>query len=262
MPEGAIHEDVRNLSKFREYAAIHAPNWYRFANGVCGREIENGELHLVTGCDKTTSWGMATFSRLAATQDPSAGPAISLDFVFNLSDSTSESGEGCVCSWAQAGNAEVKANSNTPGTNGTRHRNQCTFFRSHTVTLSEEEWMKIQQAVSVGGEGYASDSTSDTASRTSNVSKNAFRRLFSSFSESQLLVVPQNASFTELSGQKSSSSQKSPASAETRSFTDLPRRVSGWYFFLPLNIGLRRCRRLLTHLASSTSFCCRRWILA
>ncbi|KAF6750827.1 hypothetical protein DFP72DRAFT_909439 [Ephemerocybe angulata] len=212
MPEGAIHEDVRNLSKFREYAAVHAQNWYKFTNGVCGREIENGELHLVTGCDKTTSWGMATFARLAggdasaATQPPLA--PVSLDFMFHLT-SDSEAGDGCVCSWTQSGNAEVKSTSNSADADGVRHRNQCTFFRSHTVTLSEDEWAKVQATVEVANGGYVSDATSDTASRSSRTPKNALKRLFSSFSQK--------------SG--SSTSSRSQAPVVTKSFTETPRRL-------------------------------------
>ncbi|KAJ2923136.1 hypothetical protein H1R20_g13958, partial [Candolleomyces eurysporus] len=197
LPEGAIHEDVRNLTKFREYAALHAPSWYRFANGVCGREIENGELHLVTGCDKTTSWGMATFSRLSS----QVAVPTSLDFRFDTD------ADGCICSWEQAGNAEVKSNSNAQDSEGNRFRNQCTFIRSYTVTLSEEEWAKVQASVEVSG--YASDATTDTvASRSSNLSKNALKRLFSSFSQKSY-----------------PSSQRSQSSTTTKRFTDLPTRA-------------------------------------
>jgi hypothetical protein len=62
MPQGAYHEDLKNIRRLREYALIHAESWYQYANGPCRREIGNGELHLVTGCDKTTSWGIATYS--------------------------------------------------------------------------------------------------------------------------------------------------------------------------------------------------------
>ena len=31
---------------------------------TCGRHIKNGQLQLVMGCDKTNSWGIATYSDL------------------------------------------------------------------------------------------------------------------------------------------------------------------------------------------------------
>jgi hypothetical protein len=62
MPRGASSEDLGNLARFREYAAANVANWYRFVNGPRGREAKNGDLRLVIGFDKTTSWGIATFA--------------------------------------------------------------------------------------------------------------------------------------------------------------------------------------------------------
>ncbi|KAF8956508.1 hypothetical protein BDZ97DRAFT_1616431, partial [Flammula alnicola] len=56
MPEGAISQDLENIPRFRAYAAKHVDNWYRFVNGPRGREAKNGDVRLVVGCDKTTSW--------------------------------------------------------------------------------------------------------------------------------------------------------------------------------------------------------------
>ena len=62
LPRGARSEDLRYLATFREYAAANVANWYRYVNGPRGREVKNGELRLVVGFDKTTSWGIATFA--------------------------------------------------------------------------------------------------------------------------------------------------------------------------------------------------------
>jgi hypothetical protein len=128
---------------------------------------------------------MATFSghgRVSTAESSSSSPhqaqaAMSFEFRYETD------ADGCVCSWEQAGNnAEVKSNSNAQDSEGNRFRNQCTFVRSYTVTLSEEEWAKVQASVEVSG--YASDATTDTvASRSSNLSKNALKRLFSTFSK-------------------------------------------------------------------------------
>jgi hypothetical protein len=45
----------------RRYATKHAESWYRYANETRGRELVNGSLYLVSGWEKTASWGMALF---------------------------------------------------------------------------------------------------------------------------------------------------------------------------------------------------------
>jgi len=47
---------------FRKYMGLHTESWYRFVNGPCGRMAKNGDLCLVIGCDKSSSWGITTFS--------------------------------------------------------------------------------------------------------------------------------------------------------------------------------------------------------
>ncbi|KAF9560915.1 hypothetical protein CPC08DRAFT_664962, partial [Agrocybe pediades] len=65
MPEGAISYDFENIPKLRKYIAANLESWYRYANGPRGREAKNGDLRIVIGCDKSTSWGMATMSNLS-----------------------------------------------------------------------------------------------------------------------------------------------------------------------------------------------------
>jgi hypothetical protein len=51
---------VENL---REYAVKHAASWYDYikARNGRGRELDNGDLYLVTGCEKARSWGMSSY---------------------------------------------------------------------------------------------------------------------------------------------------------------------------------------------------------
>ena len=58
MPEGAVSEDLENLRGFREYASANMKMWYRYIISTRGREVKNGDVRLVIGCDKATSWGM------------------------------------------------------------------------------------------------------------------------------------------------------------------------------------------------------------
>ena len=63
LPEGASRTDLRFFKdQFRQYAIENALRWYQFANQRLGGDIPNGSLILVTGCDMTSSWGIASFS--------------------------------------------------------------------------------------------------------------------------------------------------------------------------------------------------------
>ena len=62
LPDGACREDIREQRLFYNQAMKHAASWYEYANVTCSRMAENGSLYLVTGTDKTTSWGITAFS--------------------------------------------------------------------------------------------------------------------------------------------------------------------------------------------------------
>ncbi|KAI3610019.1 multiple ankyrin repeats single kh domain [Moniliophthora roreri] len=76
LPEGGICEDNQNENAFDNYAARNAISWYTHVNGVLGRCLGGNSLLLVTGVDKTTAWGVASFShakkRVSMTMVPSA----------------------------------------------------------------------------------------------------------------------------------------------------------------------------------------------
>ncbi|KAJ7681946.1 hypothetical protein DFH06DRAFT_284548 [Mycena polygramma] len=63
LPDGAHVQELRNVENMRMYAAKHADSWYAYINGPRGRGrgLTNGDLYLVTGCEKTRSWGMASY---------------------------------------------------------------------------------------------------------------------------------------------------------------------------------------------------------
>jgi hypothetical protein len=169
LPDGAIHEDVRNLGKFREYAALNALNWYKLALAVCKREIDNGDIRLVTGCDKSSAWGIAAFSStskglhtisLALKAQP--GPDGNTAYTWECSD-------------------ECDIRTSTGQEDGLR--NQCTFVRCFTVSLCELEWMKL---VSVNNPSDSISETSTSESLASKISLKARKlsKIFSSFGES------------------------------------------------------------------------------
>ncbi|KAJ7672372.1 hypothetical protein DFH06DRAFT_91349 [Mycena polygramma] len=61
LPDGAHVQKLENVENMRTYAAKHADSWYRYINGARGRGLSNGDLYLVTGCEKARSWGMASY---------------------------------------------------------------------------------------------------------------------------------------------------------------------------------------------------------
>ncbi|ESK82294.1 hypothetical protein Moror_15469 [Moniliophthora roreri MCA 2997] len=61
LPEEYISEDNLNEDDFDNYAAANAISWYTHINNVLGRRLGGNSLLLVTGVDKTSAWGVASF---------------------------------------------------------------------------------------------------------------------------------------------------------------------------------------------------------
>ena len=143
MPRGARSEDLGNKATFREYAAANVANWYRYVNGPRGREAKNGEVRLVVGFDKTTSWGIATFANQR--QQNSC----------RLKFGPLEGDSACPYTWSQyseSGVADVKAGPNSDETDELRivsdpsdvqFENQCLFVRTLNATLADDVWADI-----------------------------------------------------------------------------------------------------------------------
>ena len=152
MPQGAYHEDLKNIRRFREYALIHAESWYQYANGPCGREIGNGELHLVTGCDKATSWGIATYSHLQSSRPEDNVSLLRFNPVGN--DRQGRHSSCTTYKWDYEGAAaEAKFGPEEDeltslGVNGSvPPRNQCTFIRSLTPAFGVDDWERLELKV-------------------------------------------------------------------------------------------------------------------
>ncbi|KIJ91983.1 hypothetical protein K443DRAFT_685539 [Laccaria amethystina LaAM-08-1] len=154
MPQGAHEEDLRNISKFRSYTSLHAESWYQYANGPCGREIGNAKLHLVTGCDKTTSWGIAAYSHAQSKCVEDDATLLN----FNVSNEARHSLYPRFV-WGQQGAADVKAGPeddeliDLPEVHAVRPlRNQCTFIRSLTTALGVDDWERLQAKVTASAD--------------------------------------------------------------------------------------------------------------
>ena len=137
MPRGARSEDLRNKATFREYTAANVADWYRYANGPCGLEAKNGELRLVVGFDKTTSWGIATFENQTK-QDSCRlkfGPSIGSTGTYKWLEYSG----GVVPKEKPPDSVELRIN--TPS--DVQFENQCLFVRTLNATLEDDVWADI-----------------------------------------------------------------------------------------------------------------------
>ncbi|KAJ7499556.1 hypothetical protein FB451DRAFT_996551, partial [Mycena latifolia] len=117
LPEGASRENLLPVETFRAHVKRHSCQWYKFA-GDC--LPPNGSLFVVTGCDKTTSWGIATGSTMSG--------AITLSLRFTVVGLA----EGSLrprYEWQEYGSATIR---NSRG-NGSPTENQCIFIRGFFV---------------------------------------------------------------------------------------------------------------------------------
>ena len=176
MPRGARSEDLGNYARFREYAAANVADWYRFVNGPRGREAKNGDVRLVVGFDKTTSWGIATFAN--QTQQNSC------HLRFGPSQEAGLMSSAHTYTWQYSGAAEVQVG---PSLNqidelrrdgdpsGVQFENQCLFVRTLNTTLSDGDWVNIHSglgSVHVNPQNsphHDSDSNNSVAGSSSNL---------------------------------------------------------------------------------------------
>ncbi|KAF9485679.1 hypothetical protein BDN70DRAFT_870993, partial [Pholiota conissans] len=163
-PDGAMTINFRNVHLIRRYAYEHLSNWYRFANGPRGLELKNGELHLVTGCDKATSWGMAAIANVESERH-------SLKYYLSPGDRGSDIP---LYEWEYTGHTEARvgpdleeieelrqtdhdpeeAGIGVVGREG-KFYNQCLFVRTLKLTLDEDEFQTIGQEIAPKSEAQS-----------------------------------------------------------------------------------------------------------
>lgn len=139
MPEGAISEDLENIPRFREYAAANARKWYEYINGPRGREARNGDIRLVVGCDKTTSWGMAVLSNTNQHRQLEFRQTSGYGYSWEYSGSGTEVRVG-------PGQGEIdELRDDDDPTTQHKYLNQCLFVRTLNVTLGDNAWDKLNR---------------------------------------------------------------------------------------------------------------------
>jgi len=154
MPEGAVAFDLDNTSAFRDYVAANVEKWYKYVNGVRGREAKNGDVRLVIGCDKTTSWGMASLANV--TQHKVC------QLKFRATGDSNANSTKPSYTWDYSGMAEVRVGPEIKEINALRNsddpfdatppsdeefRNQCLFIRTLNATLNDEAWKELHKNI-------------------------------------------------------------------------------------------------------------------
>ncbi|KAJ4496281.1 hypothetical protein C8J55DRAFT_381953, partial [Lentinula edodes] len=61
LPDGSTRIDLENKKIFRQYATRNAHRWFTYVEDARGRESEDLSLYIITGTDKSSSFGVASF---------------------------------------------------------------------------------------------------------------------------------------------------------------------------------------------------------
>ncbi|KAF7369436.1 Kinase-like protein [Mycena venus] len=127
LPHGSHLRKLENLENLRVYAATHAENWFKYINGPRGRGLY-GSLYLVTGCEKASSWGLASFH--------------TVDNTFQLSFKPTPEASG----YRWRGNpAQKKYHDPSP----THEPNQTTFIHGLSISLGTGVWARMFETVQI-----------------------------------------------------------------------------------------------------------------
>ncbi|KAJ6500265.1 hypothetical protein DFH09DRAFT_945021, partial [Mycena vulgaris] len=132
LPHGSQLEKLENMEHMRRYAAKNAESWYKYVNGDRGRGLANGALYLVTGFEKSQSWGMAVF------QEVTAQTAFRLSLNTSLSDRYR---------WRASGPATTKTSRSLPIIDDPV--NQTLFIHGLSISLGNGVWGRLFTGVEV-----------------------------------------------------------------------------------------------------------------
>ncbi|KAF7289661.1 Tkl tkl-ccin protein kinase [Mycena chlorophos] len=108
LPNGATREDLLSKDGFRKHVQEQAEAWYTFAVrvGFWPSSNPNDKLFVVTGCDKTSAWALASASSLSG----------SIDFNLDLSFGAIESSIKPKFDWQRSASATVRMSEGALGT--------------------------------------------------------------------------------------------------------------------------------------------------
>jgi hypothetical protein len=145
LPDGASRWDLRPKQVLRDYALKHAQNWYAFVNGNLQRMIGNGDLYLVTGVTKSTSWSVA------AIENHSGEGKISLKL---KAAQIGNAGTSCAWEWESASSSVDSGPRRHPGEELWRD-NQTVFLRGFKVALRSNPFRRAPKIYSIVGSKWS-----------------------------------------------------------------------------------------------------------
>ncbi|KZV93490.1 hypothetical protein EXIGLDRAFT_612881 [Exidia glandulosa HHB12029] len=129
LPRGGLRIDAVKRNLYQKYAATHAESWYRYINQDLQLGVQSGALYLVTGTDKCSSWGVASFAK------PSGSQSLTLKFVASGAASSDVSIKN---SWSADFGVEHRAKVVDPS-----ELSQCVFARGFVISVRDHLWAQI-----------------------------------------------------------------------------------------------------------------------
>ncbi|KAJ7712806.1 hypothetical protein B0H16DRAFT_1899789 [Mycena metata] len=139
LPDGGSRIDLRFHNTFRDLAIKHAQSWYKFVTDL-GTMVENGDLYLITGVDKSVSWGGA--AERSHTEDGSISLKLSAAQV-------GSAGGSHAWSW-EANSTFADMGPRRPPGEAQSTQNQTVFLRGFKIAIRSLAGRKIPQAILVG----------------------------------------------------------------------------------------------------------------
>ncbi|KAJ7753330.1 hypothetical protein DFH07DRAFT_511384 [Mycena maculata] len=125
LPDGASRWDLRSSLDFLDYALKHGQSWYAFVRGDLRRLVGDGDLYLVTGVTKSTSWSVAV------DENQSGDGNLSLKL---KATPVGNAGTSWAWEWEGASSSKNSGPRRRPGEESWRD-NQTVFIRGFKVAL-------------------------------------------------------------------------------------------------------------------------------
>ncbi|KAJ7126174.1 heme peroxidase [Mycena epipterygia] len=140
LPDGASRSDLRRKKRFRDYALKHAQQWYAFVNGSLERMIGSGDLYLVTGVDKSSSWSVAALENRAEDCN------ISLKL---KASQVGSAGAGWAWEWERSSSSAHSGPRGVPQSEEPQPKNQTVFLRGFRVAIRNPYTPLMKSATAV-----------------------------------------------------------------------------------------------------------------
>ncbi|KAK7037381.1 hypothetical protein VNI00_011131 [Paramarasmius palmivorus] len=171
LPDGSTRYILMNQAIFRQYACENAQKWFEYAEGCRGREFSpkvHPSLYLVTGCEKSTAWGVASFFNRQ-----SARKLVILPFAADKSRKA--------FSWGYDGQADSKCYPDAEDMDfgGESRLNQCVFLRGFKVSKRSRSEIQVHdvpgdstlagEILNIGSFSMLSDTNSSAMPATSSI---------------------------------------------------------------------------------------------